>query len=165
MSAASMWSAIASPAPVLVRRATASDQEAIRALVLNERLNPTGLHWPRFVVATIGARVVGAVQMRHHPDGSLELGSLVVAPSQRGRGIAGRMIERLLADHEGRVHMITPRAHAERYVRWGFRGTTARRAPRSVRRNYRLGSLVGWLAAPLRGRLPRRLVVLERDVA
>jgi amino-acid N-acetyltransferase len=163
MSPASMWSAIASPAPVLVRRAIARDQEAISALVLKERLNPTGLHWPRFVVATIDQRVVGAVQMRLHADGSRELGSLVVAPSQRGRGIAGRMIERLLADHEGRVHMITPRAHAERYVRWGFRGTAARHAPRSVRRNHRLGSLAGWLFAPLRGRMPRRLVVLERN--
>ena len=80
-----------------IRRATERDQQAIRALVHSERLNPTGLNWPNFVVAVIGGRVIGAVQMRRHSDGSRELGSLVVSKEARGHGLASRMIDALLS--------------------------------------------------------------------
>jgi amino-acid N-acetyltransferase len=148
------------PTPTL-RPATAADQAAIRALVRGERLNPHGLDWPRFLLATIGPVVVGAVQMRLHADGSRELASLVVARDFRGHGLAGRLVECLLASHTGPVHVITARANARHYTRWCFRAVPALRTPASVRRNFCLGQLAGVIAL-LRGRTPRRLVVLER---
>src|SRR5262245_15533101 len=106
---------------VSIRQATAEDQPHILSLARRERIKPTGLHWPRFVVAVDeGGKVVGAVQLRQHPDGSRELGSLVVAPTFRGRGVAARLIETRLADTAGRVLVITGRAHAAYYGRWGF---------------------------------------------
>jgi amino-acid N-acetyltransferase len=152
--------ALPTPTPTL-RPAAAADQPAIRALVRGERLNPHGLDWPRFLLATIGPVVVGAVQMRLHADGSRELASLVVARDFRGHGLAGRLIEGLLASHCGPVHVITARANARHYVRWHFRAVPALRAPASVRRNFCLGQLAGMIAL-LRGQAPRRLVVLER---
>jgi amino-acid N-acetyltransferase len=73
------------------RPARPEDQDAIRALVKSERLNPTDLSWPRFYVATFADHVIGVVQLRLHRDGSRELGSLAVAPGVRGQGIAARL--------------------------------------------------------------------------
>jgi amino-acid N-acetyltransferase len=145
-------------APTAVRPARAADQAAIDALVRSEPLNPHGLDWQRFRVAVAGARVVGAVQLRRHADGSRELGSLVVAREHRGRGLAAQLIEALLADHAGPVHLVTARANVPHYRRWGF----ATVAARPDRRNWCLGQLVGGVMALLRGRAPRRLVILER---
>jgi amino-acid N-acetyltransferase len=147
--------------PVRVRGAVALDQPAITQLVHGERLNPHGLHWENFVVAVMGDKVVGAAQMRQHPDGSRELGSLVVSRAHRGRGIAGRLIAALLARHQGTVHVITRRANAGHYRVWGFVVIDPCDAPRCVRRNRLLGQMVSVLAL-LRRRRPRRLVILRR---
>lgn len=146
---------------VRIRRAAAQDQDAIRALVRAERLNPNGLDWPRFVVACEGEQIVGAVQLRRHRDGSRELGSLVVAPHWRGQGLAGQLIDALLIGFEEPVHMVTQRRHAAHFERWGFRPAWALRAPAAVRLNWAIGQSVA-LWSLLRRRPMRRLVVLAR---
>lgn len=150
-----------SAAGVRIRRAAASDQDAIRALVRTERLNPTGLDWPRFVVACDGEQLVGAVQLRRHRDGSRELGSLVVAPHWRGQGLASQLIDALLIGFDQPVHMITQRCHAAHFERWGFRPAWALRAPAPVCFNWVIGQSVA-LWSLLRRRPMRRLVVLAR---
>ena len=40
---------------IVFRRASEQDQQAIRALVHSERLNPTGINWPNFLVAPSAA--------------------------------------------------------------------------------------------------------------
>ena len=146
---------------VRIRRAAAQDQDAIRALVRAERLNPNGLDWPRFVVACEGEQIVGAVQLRRHRDGSRELGSLVVAPHWRRQGLAGQLIDTLLIGFEEPVHMVTQRRHAAHFERWGFRPVWALRAPAAVRLNWAIGQSVA-LWSLLRRRPMRRLVVLAR---
>ena len=144
-----------------IRRAGSADEAAIHALVRAERLNPTGLRWPYFVVACDGERIVGAVQMRHHLDGSHELGSLVVAPGLRGQGLAAQMIDALLASFPGPVHMVTQRRHATHFERWGFRPVRTWRAPVAVRLNWLIGQSVA-LWSLLRLRQARRLTILGR---
>ena len=146
---------------VEIRPAMPVDQETIRALVKRERLNPMGIDWPNFLVAEGTQGIVGAVQLRRHPDGSRELGSLVVAPEARGHGIAARLIDALVARHDGPVQMITGAQHAAHYRRWGFRPVEPQGAPRSVRLNYRLGSLASVISF-IKRRAPRRLVILHR---
>lgn len=146
---------------VRIRRATALDQSAIRNLVRGEHLNPTKLNWPNFLVAAIGDRVIGAVQMRKHTDGSRELGSLVVSKDARGYGIASRLIDRLLASEQGPVWMITTDVWAGSYSRWDFQRIEPQSAPVRVRRNYRIGYLVRFISF-LKRRPPRQLVILER---
>jgi N-acetylglutamate synthase-like GNAT family acetyltransferase len=59
------------------------DGPVIRRMIREARLNPFGLHIPRFWVAEVQGQVVGAVQIRPHRDGSRELASLVVDPAWR----------------------------------------------------------------------------------
>jgi N-acetylglutamate synthase-like GNAT family acetyltransferase len=143
------------------RPATEHDQPAIRALVHGERLNPTGIHWPNFVVAAMADRIVGAVQIRKHSDGSRELGSLVVAEDQRGHGIASRMIERALADEREPVWMVTSESLAGTFARWGFERIEPAAAPVKVRFNYRMGRLARIISF-FRRQPPKRLIILER---
>jgi N-acetylglutamate synthase-like GNAT family acetyltransferase len=150
---------------VSIRHATPEDQPHIVSLARGERIKPTGLDWPRFVVAVTDGKVVGAVQLRNHPDGSRELGSLVVAPAFRGRGVAARLIERRLSDAAGRVHVITGRVHADYYRRWGFRRIRPIEAPPFVCLNYWLGYLGGGLIALFRGRAVNHLAVFERSTS
>ena len=147
---------------ITVREAAASDHLAIRALVLGEHLDPNDLDWRRFVVAYDGDRLVGTVQMRRHPDGSRELGSLAVAADMRGQGIAARMIALLLADEPGPIQMITGAAHAAHYERFGFMKIGRLRAPSEVRRRYFIGQFGGAVLSFLQGRRPRRLAILQR---
>ena len=144
-----------------IRRATERDQQEIRALVHGERLNPTGLNWPNFMVAVIGGRLIGAVQMRKHSDGSRELASLVVSKEHRGHGTASRLIDALLAENQGPVWMITAEPYAGAYSRWGFEQIETRAAPAKVRRNHLMGSLARIISFVMR-RPVRRLVILER---
>jgi amino-acid N-acetyltransferase len=147
---------------MLIRRAVASDQEAIRCLASGERVNPTGLKWPNFVVAVNEAAIIGAAQLRLHRDGSKELATLVVARAWRKRGIAAKLIDTIMADQPGRIFMITGRSYAHHYARWGFLPITPVSAPLGVRRNYRLGYYGGYLFAFLQRRAINHLVILER---
>ena len=150
---------------VLVRPAIAADQHAILALARGERVNPTGLHWPRFFVAECDGALVGAVQMRLHHDGAHELGTLVVASHARNQGIAAQLINALLSRDRGRVFMVTGRKHAEHYARWGFAPIRPCQAPRAVSRSYWMGTCGGFLFAALQRRPRNRLVILDRAEA
>jgi GNAT superfamily N-acetyltransferase len=92
-------------------------------MVHAERLNRNGLDWRRFVVATDGHGLLGAVQLRLHVDQSHELGSLVVRKDVRGRGNASRLIDAILARVATRVLLITGAAFAAHYRRWGTLAT------------------------------------------
>jgi len=152
---------------VVLRRATAADQDTLLALVKRERLNPVGVCWPHFVVATDAFGIVGAAQLRRHADGSREVASLVVIPPMRGQGIAARLIDALLAFRHAPVHLVTEQVHAAYFERWGFRAIDPCRAPRAVRRTWligqvgRLGQVIG-IARLFGARAPLRLVILER---
>lgn len=145
--------------------AVEADQPAIRALVRSEKLNPNGLEWQAFMVAAAGPDVIGAAQVRQHDDGSRELGWVVVAPAHRGRGIAEGLILALLARETGPVHVVTAKGRAARFRRLGFRDIAPGAAPHRVRRNFRLGVLLGGAHSLLHGRRPVPLLILRRGPA
>ena len=145
-----------------IRHATERDQLAIATLVHSEHLNPIDINWRRFVIAIDRTGVLGAVQLRQHADQSRELGSLVVREDARGRGIASRLIDALLAPIATRVLMITGAAFATHYTRWGFKRIPPASAPSAVRRNYYFGKFIGGALSLLSGRAPRELAILDR---
>ena len=147
---------------ITIRRALEVDQAAIEALVGLERLNPTDLDWRRFWVAVNGPEVVGAVQLRRHPDSSCEVSSLVVGGPHRHQGVASRLLGALLTDAAPECYLITGTALAGYYGQWGFQRTSVARAPRCIRKNFWLGQVGGFVISCIRKRKPRRLVVLHR---
>lgn len=146
----------------IIRRALAADEPAIQSLVHSERLNPHHLYFRNFVVAVAGGELIGASQIRRHRDRSLELGSIVVARPWRGRGVSAALIDRLLDDEQGTVHAITRQRHAHHYARWGFTPVSACEAPAAIRRNYRIGSLIGGTMAVFQRRKINWLTILRR---
>lgn len=111
---------------VTIRPATAADQPTIRAMVRQEMLDPTGLHWSHFWVAEARGQIVGIGQIR--PKG-VELGSLIVKKEMRGRGIAGRLIRALLATREGPVYLECQGHMASYYAQFGFEEIRPKDAP------------------------------------
>lgn len=145
----------------VVRRARADDQSDITSMVRGARLNPRGLNWYGFVVAEHDGRLVGVGQVRVYDDGARELASLVVEPEYRGRGVAGRLIDSLLAEDHGRLWMLVDNPFAEHYRRWGFERIRPRELPRSVSRVYRMGRAVTAIGS-VAARRRIRIVPLER---
>ena len=151
-----------SGAHVVIRRATEREQPTITALVRAERLNPNELDWRRFWVAVDGAVVVGAIQAYRHTDGSQEVRSLVVVPSHRHQGVASRLLDTLLRHTPPDHYLVTGKALASFYMRWGFRRTRVVLAPRCVCKNYLLGQIIGFVMSCINGRRPRRLAIMHR---
>ena len=57
--------------PLYIRPALPIDQDAIVGLVRSERLNPNGINWPNFLVATENDRLIDAVQLRQRKSSAL----------------------------------------------------------------------------------------------
>lgn len=129
-------------APALIRRATAADQRAIRALVWGSGINPLGLAWQRFVVAEAGGAVVGTGQIKPHRDGSRELASIAVAPARRGEGLAGAIIRALQRGAGPPLYLTCAGRMAGFYPRFGFRALAPAEMPPGLRRRHRLAGAV-----------------------
>jgi N-acetylglutamate synthase-like GNAT family acetyltransferase len=92
---------------MFVRKALPED--ALPAVRLAESL---GLDYPGlgddplWIAAAEDGRILGLVALRTHPD-CLELCALGVDPEFRGRGIARDLVETLLAEAPGDVHLAT----------------------------------------------------------
>jgi N-acetylglutamate synthase-like GNAT family acetyltransferase len=110
-----------------LRPATSEDARAIQTLVWAAGINPTGLKWPRFVVATSSdgvadsPKVIACGQVKPHADGSRELASIVVAPSWQGQGVARAIIEHLLDTYPGELHLMCRSPLGPFYEKFGFR--------------------------------------------
>ena len=105
-----------------IRIATRKDFPAIRALILEVHINPTGLDWRRFQVAvTSENELLGCGQIKPHFDGSRELASIAVQEQTRGQGVARAVIQELLARETIRPLFLMCRARLESlYVKFGF---------------------------------------------
>ncbi|MDE2339333.1 MAG: GNAT family N-acetyltransferase [Gammaproteobacteria bacterium] len=80
----------------LIRAATASDFDALRALLEAAGLPTADLRTsrPAFLVAAAGRELVGAGALEIHADTAL-LRSLAVAPAWRGRGLGHQVVKAL----------------------------------------------------------------------
>ncbi|MFN8483325.1 MAG: GNAT family N-acetyltransferase [Anaerolineae bacterium] len=129
------------PAGVSIRRATEADAATIRALVRAERLDPTTLKWPNFLVAEDDAgRIVGIGQVKPLP-GARELGSLVVVPDWRERGVGGALIRALVAQESGALYLVCRDTLAPYYRKFGFRDIGWRDMPWALRAKFGLGQI------------------------
>ncbi len=134
-------------ADLTLRAATARDSAAIRRLIRRVQINPTGLDWRHFVLAVdASGHMLGCGQLKPHRDGTLELASIAVEPPHRGEGIAGAIIEHLLADAPRPLYLMCRQSLGGFYQRWGFRPLTESEMPAYFRRLSRLARVLMILA-------------------
>ena len=105
-----------------VRPALESESAQIKDLIHLVGINPMGLDWKRFLVAVEGSgRVIGCGQIKPHGADILELASIAVPPEFRGRGIARRIIEALLAQNPRPLYLMCAEHNGPMYEKFGFR--------------------------------------------
>ncbi len=136
--------------PYLLRPALAEDDHAIRTLIREGGINPTGLKWPRFVVATSSdgiapSNVIACGQIKPHADGSQELASIAVTPSWQGQGLARAIIEHLLASHPEELHLMCRSSLGPFYEKFGFYALTDDEMPTYFRRIKRMTKIVAFV--------------------
>jgi len=115
--------------PLTLRDATADDQPTIRRIVRAANINPTGLDWPRFIVAEEGGAIVGVGQVKPHRDGTREVASIAVIPARQGQGVGSAIIEELLRREKGTLHLTCRSRLQGYYERFGFRRLASREYP------------------------------------
>jgi N-acetylglutamate synthase-like GNAT family acetyltransferase len=89
-----------------VRQALPEDIPAAVALAWRLDLDYPGLEADRLWVAVEDNRIVGLVALKSHPD-CLELCALGIDAARRGEGIAKALVEALMAEAPGPVHLAT----------------------------------------------------------
>ncbi len=118
-----------------LRRAVRQDARTIRRLVLAGKINPTGLNWRRFILAENDAgKVIGCVQRKPHKDGSIELASLAVDETWRGRGIGAMLVEAVVAIHEGDLYLMCRAGLGSYYRQFGFLALPEEQLPKDFQR-------------------------------
>jgi N-acetylglutamate synthase-like GNAT family acetyltransferase len=128
---------------ILLRSALETDFPAIQALIHESRINPNGLDWRRFTVAeTPEGQFIGCGQLKPHSDGTLELASLAVIPSQRGKGVARVIIQKLMAAAPRPLYLTCRSQLGPFYEKYGFRGISGAELPKYFRRISRLAGLI-----------------------
>jgi N-acetylglutamate synthase-like GNAT family acetyltransferase len=120
--------------PLNIRDASQADQETIRRLIKEARINRMSLNWPNFVVAEDGGAIVGIGQVKTHGDGSRELASIAVTRARQSQGIGGAIIKTLLAREQGVVHLTCRSQLQGYYERFGFRRLDSAEFPLYFRR-------------------------------
>jgi amino-acid N-acetyltransferase len=120
-----------------IRRATSADLPAVERLLTNASLPTVGVaeHIDDFIVAIAADAIVGVVGIEYHGDYGL-LRSTVVDPAWRGRRVAGRLVEQIIATAESRgahaLYLLT--TTAERYFpSLGFSAVSRDTAPGPIR--------------------------------
>jgi N-acetylglutamate synthase-like GNAT family acetyltransferase len=144
--------------PLTLRDATASDSATIRRIVRAARINPSGLYWPRFIVAEDGALIVGVGQVKPHRDGTREIASIAVIPARQGQGIGTAIIEELLRREKGTLHLTCRSRLQGYYERFGFTLLASRDYPPYLARRLRV---INTFLRPF----GIRIIVMRRDSA
>ncbi|MFN8377787.1 MAG: GNAT family N-acetyltransferase [Anaerolineae bacterium] len=127
---------------LLIRPATAADEALIKRMVRAERLDPTKLQWPNFLIAEVEDSVVGIGQIRRHRTCE-ELGSLVVTADYRQRGVASALMRALEARAGRPLYLMCAGRMRPFYERFGYHAIRYRETPAPLR-------LKRTLAFPLR---------------
>ena len=130
------------PPGCVLRPARARDIWAIRKLVLSAKLDPTQLRWSQFWVIECEGRIVACGQLRCFP-GAQELGSVVVAPAWRGRGLGTYLVKHLIQEATGPLYLECLGSRlAQFYSRFGFVPVSWQELPRSLKWKFGFSKMV-----------------------
>ena len=142
-----------------LRPATKEDTSAIYDLVIEGRINPTGLDWQRFILAvTPEGKAIGCGQIKPHRDDSQELASIAVTSAWQGKGIARAIIERLMDGADTPLYLMCVSDMGPMYEKFGFRGLEEGEMPKYFRRVSKLAAFI----EPLR-KEGKKLLVMGKE--
>jgi N-acetylglutamate synthase-like GNAT family acetyltransferase len=118
-----------------LRPANSEDFPAIKKLIHQVQINPTGLDWHRFVVAVDeSGRMLGCGQLKPHGRGIIELASIAVEPSDRNKGVARAVIEYLIIRAPRPLYLTCLSSMGGFYEKWGFQSVKTDEMPVYFRR-------------------------------
>ena len=146
------------PPAYSIQKARPQHATPIRKLVWVSGINPTGLNWTRFLVAlTPVGELIGCGQLKPHADGTMELASLAVEPTWRGRGVGRALIENLLATYTGDLYLICQSNLGPLYEKFGFHTLGEGELPTYFRRVSKLAGVLENLR-----KAGERLLIMQR---
>ena len=131
---------------------------AIRRLIRQVGINPTGLDWRRFMIAVDNSgAMLGCGQLKPHAGGMVEMASIAVEPAYRQQGIARALIEHLMDQAPRPLYLTCRSSLGPFYEKWGFRVLTAAEMPAYYRRLSIVAAVVSGLFVRGEGLLVMRL--------
>jgi len=129
------------PAGCVLRKATSADKWLIRLLVFSAKLDPTQLLWQQFWVIECDGDLVACGQLRNFSNAQ-ELGSLVVAPAWRGRGLGTFLTQHLINTATQPLYLeCLGERLAQFYSRFGFVPISFDDLPRSLQPKFKWSQL------------------------
>jgi N-acetylglutamate synthase-like GNAT family acetyltransferase len=129
-----------------LRPATETDFPAIKVLIHEAGINPTGLDWRRFIVAEApDGQFIGCGQLKPHSDGTLEMASIAVKPLWRGKGVARIIIQKLMTEAPRPLYLTCRGRLGPFYEKFGFRAVPGDELPKYFRRLSKVAGLVSRL--------------------
>lgn len=129
----------------VLRPASAEDIWTIRKLVLSAKLDPTQIRWSQFWVIECEGNLVACGQLRSF-TGAQELGSLVVAPAWRGRGLGTYLAKHLMDSATQPLYLeCLGSGLAEFYTRLGFVPISWQELPQSLKLKFGISQLASAL--------------------
>lgn len=118
------------------RSADTADIWTIRKLVFLAKLDPTQLRWQQFWVIECEHRIIACGQLRDYKDAQ-ELGSLIVAPDWRGRGLGTYLAQQLIEKAEKPLYLeCMGKKLVQFYQRLGFTPVAWHILPPSLKRKF-----------------------------
>ena len=119
---------------LVLRDARPHDEPSIFRLIREGNINPTGVHWKRFVVIEdADERVIACGQVKPHRDGTIELASIVVESAWREKGLARRIIEHLIGQQTAPLYLMCAAHLGGLYEKFGFYALDEDEMPRYFR--------------------------------
>ncbi len=133
------------PPDCLLRPAHVNDLWPIRKLVLRAKLDPTQVRWSQFWVIECRGQLAACGQLRSF-QGAQELGSLVVNPAWRDRGLGTYLAQHLIQQATRPLYLeCLGRRLARFYTRLGFVPVSWPELPRSLKLKFGLSTLASKL--------------------
>jgi amino-acid N-acetyltransferase len=109
--------------------------------VLSAKLDPTQLLWQQFWVIECEGKLVACGQLRNF-SGAQELGSLVVAPNWRGRGLGSFLTQHLIRMATQPLYLeCLGQQLADFYIHFGFVPISFENIPSSLKHKFRFSDL------------------------
>jgi len=129
------------PSGCILRRATSADKWSILSLVFSAKLDPTQLRWQQFSVIECEGNLIACGQLRNFL-GAQELGSLVVAPNWRNRGLGSLLTQHLINQATEPLYLECLGEQLSKfYKRFGFICVSFENLPPSLKGKFRVSQL------------------------